>query len=61
MKLGVNIDHIATVRQARYVGNIDAHNAEPDVCIAAALCEQAGAHGITVQPLMSWYERHPVK
>lgn len=48
MKLGVNIDHIATVRQARYVGNIDAHNAEPDVCISAALCEQAGAHGITV-------------
>lgn len=48
MKLGVNIDHVATVRQARYVGNIDAHNAEPDVCLAAALCEQAGAHGITV-------------
>jgi pyridoxine 5-phosphate synthase len=48
MKLGVNIDHIATVRQARYVGNVEAHNAEPDVCAAAALCEKAGAHGITV-------------
>ena len=27
MKLEVNIDHIATLRQARYVGEIDAHNA----------------------------------
>lgn len=48
MKLGVNIDHIATVRQARYVGNIEAHNAEPDLWNAAAICEQAGAHGITI-------------
>jgi pyridoxine 5-phosphate synthase len=47
MKLGVNIDHIATVRQARYVENIDAHNSEPDISAAAAICEQAGAHGIT--------------
>lgn len=48
MKLGVNIDHIATLRQARYVGDIDAHNAEPDVIAAAAACERAGATGITV-------------
>ncbi len=48
MKLGVNIDHIATLRQARYVGDIDAHNAEPDVLGAAAICERAGAEGITV-------------
>ena len=48
MKLGVNIDHIATVRQARYAGNIDAHNAEPDLRLAATICEEAGAHGITV-------------
>jgi len=48
MKLGVNIDHIATLRQARYAGNIDAHNAEPNISVAAALCEKAGAHGITV-------------
>jgi pyridoxine 5-phosphate synthase len=47
MKLGVNIDHIATVRQARYAGQIDAHNAEPDPVDAAALCESAGCHGIT--------------
>lgn len=47
MHLGVNIDHIATLRQARYVGNIDAHNAEPDVLAAAAICEKAGARGIT--------------
>ncbi len=48
MYLGVNIDHIATLRQARYAGNIDAHNAEPDVIAAAAICERAGAHGITI-------------
>jgi pyridoxine 5-phosphate synthase len=47
MKLGVNIDHVATVRQARYAGQIDAHNAEPDPVAAAALCERAGCHGIT--------------
>ena len=48
MHLGVNIDHVATLRQARYVGNIDAHNAEPDVLGAAAVCEKAGALGITI-------------
>ncbi len=48
MKLGVNIDHVATLRQARYMGDIDAHNAEPDVLAAAAICERAGASGITV-------------
>ncbi len=48
MHLGVNIDHIVTLRQARYVANIDAHNAEPDVLAAAAICEKAGAQGITI-------------
>jgi pyridoxine 5-phosphate synthase len=48
MHLGVNIDHIATLRQARYLADIDAHNAEPDVLAAAAICEAVGAHGITV-------------
>ncbi|MFA6988509.1 MAG: pyridoxine 5'-phosphate synthase [Candidatus Gastranaerophilaceae bacterium] len=41
VKLGVNIDHIATIRNARG-GN------EPDPVIAAAICEQAGADSITV-------------
>ena len=41
IKLGVNIDHVATVRQAR-------RTIEPDPVAAAALCERAGAHGITV-------------
>ncbi len=40
-KLSVNIDHIATIRQAR---GID----EPDPVAAAVLVELAGAHGITV-------------
>ena len=40
-KLGVNIDHIATLREVRKVN-------EPDPVIAAAVCESAGAHGITV-------------
>ena len=48
MELGVNIDHIATLRQARYVANIDAHNAEPNVVEAAQICVNAGATGITV-------------
>lgn len=41
MKLGVNIDHVATLRQARK-GN------EPDPVHAAVLCELGGADGITV-------------
>jgi pyridoxine 5-phosphate synthase len=40
-KLGVNIDHIATIRQAR--GGI-----EPDPVTAAAIAELAGADGITI-------------
>lgn len=41
VKLGVNIDHVATVRQARgtnYPAPLD----------AALICERSGAHGITV-------------
>ena len=44
LKLGVNIDHVATLREARYRGR-DA--GEPDPVAAARLCEAAGAHGIT--------------
>lgn len=44
LKLGVNIDHIATVREARYRGR---GHGEPDPVAAACLCEAAGAHGIT--------------
>jgi pyridoxine 5-phosphate synthase len=44
LKLGVNIDHVATVREARYRGR---GAGEPDPVAAARLCEQAGAHGIT--------------
>ena len=40
-KLGVNIDHIATIRQARQA-------LEPDPVAAAVLAELAGADGITV-------------
>ena len=39
-RLYVNIDHVATIRQAR-------RGAEPDPVAAALLCEQAGADGIT--------------
>lgn len=48
IKLGVNIDHIATLRQARYAGMIDWPNCEPDILAAASACERAGASGITV-------------
>lgn len=41
LRLGVNIDHVATLRQAR-----GAH--EPEPVAAALLAQSAGAHGITV-------------
>ncbi|MCD8568551.1 MAG: pyridoxine 5'-phosphate synthase [Geovibrio sp.] len=41
VKLGVNIDHVATVRQAR-------RGHEPDPVQAAVLAELGGADGITV-------------
>ena len=39
VKLGVNIDHIATLRQAR-------REFDPDPVLAARLCEQAGCDSI---------------
>jgi pyridoxine 5-phosphate synthase len=44
LKLGVNIDHVATLREARYRGR---ERGEPDPVAAALVCEAAGAHGIT--------------
>ena len=44
LKLGVNIDHVATLREARYRGR---KCGEPDPVAAAVICESAGAHGIT--------------
>jgi pyridoxine 5-phosphate synthase len=46
-RLGVNIDHFATLRQARYAKMPESKNAEPDPIALASLCERAGAHGIT--------------
>ena len=40
-KLSVNVDHVATVRQARLIN-------EPDPVTAAALAELAGGQGIIV-------------
>jgi pyridoxine 5-phosphate synthase len=40
-RLNVNIDHVATVREAR-------KTIEPSIIAAALACEQAGADGITV-------------
>ncbi len=48
LKLGVNIDHVATLRQARYALTPDFANAEPVLVDAARLCEDAGADSITV-------------
>jgi pyridoxine 5-phosphate synthase len=41
MRLYVNVDHVATIREARKTD-------EPDPVAAAAVCEEAGADGITV-------------
>jgi pyridoxine 5-phosphate synthase len=46
LRLGVNIDHVATLRQARYVTMPESKNAEPDPLVAARVCERAGASGI---------------
>lgn len=48
--LGVNIDHCATLRQARYreAGATTGGAVEPDPVTFALLAEQAGADGITV-------------
>ena len=40
-KLNVNIDHVATIREAR-------KTIEPSIITAAVICEQSGANGITV-------------
>ena len=48
VKLGVNIDHVATLRQARYATMLEAHNAEPSLLAAAHEVEAAGADSITV-------------
>jgi pyridoxine 5-phosphate synthase len=44
LKLGVNIDHVATLREARYCGR---GFGEPSPVEAARICEAAGCHGIT--------------
>lgn len=41
IELGVNIDHVATLREAR-------KGHEPDLVAAAKICEIAGAHQITI-------------
>ncbi|KPK25942.1 MAG: pyridoxine 5'-phosphate synthase [Desulfobacterales bacterium SG8_35_2] len=41
IKLAVNVDHVATLREAR-------GNTEPDPVLAAGICELAGAEGIVV-------------
>jgi len=48
--LGVNIDHVATLRQARYRDEPNTHGGfvEPDPAAMAWLAEDAGADGITM-------------
>jgi pyridoxine 5-phosphate synthase len=67
LKLGVNIDHVATLREARYRGR---GHGEPDPVAAALVCEAAGAQGITahlredrrhMQDLDIWKLREVVK
>ena len=41
MKLCINVDHVATIRQARKIS-------EPDPVFAANLAELAGADGIVI-------------
>ena len=48
LKLGVNIDHVATLRQARYSTLPDLPTAEPNLLAAAHEAEANGADSITV-------------
>lgn len=48
MHLGVNIDHVATLRQARYATMLDSHNVEPDIVAAARAAQAGGADSITL-------------
>ena len=47
-ELGLNIDHVATLREARYRGWKRGLAPEPNVVQAALLAEGAGAAQITV-------------
>jgi len=67
LKLGVNIDHVATLREARYRGR---GFGEPDPVAAALASEAAGAHGITahlredrrhIQDRDAWALREQIK
>ena len=46
--LGVNIDHVATLRQARYPGMSDSPNAEPSPLLAGHDALAGGADSLTV-------------
>lgn len=46
--LGVNIDHIATLRQARYAGSLDFPLAEPSPLVAAHDARVGGADSLTL-------------
>ena len=48
IRLGVNIDHAATVRQARYRGDHLSPHAEPNPTTVASAALEGGADGITV-------------
>ncbi len=48
MLLGVNIDHVATLRQARYATMLDLPNVEPSVLDAARAAQEGGADSITL-------------
>ena len=41
MKLGINVDHVATLRQARC-------SKDPDPVLAAKICQDAGAHAVVM-------------
>lgn len=48
LKLGVNIDHVATLRQARYATMLESNNAEPDIVMSALAAKRGGADSITM-------------
>ncbi len=48
MHLGINIDHVATLRQARYATMLELPHVEPSVLDAARAAQEGGADSITL-------------
>ena len=59
LKLGVNLDHVATLRQARYIDNTI--NSEPDLINSVKQAVKGGADSITLHSVSYTHLTLPTK